>query len=149
MSFSIDMDGIETGSGGSIPEGWYNLRIVSAVEKVSKKGDPMVVVDYEIMDGLHAGRLIKFYYVVFFKDKTANGAGMSKHFLKTIGLPHEGKITVDPSQWIGRCVVGNLALSKGQNGKDYPRIKSIDKYVVDYTVPAKEEIVTDGEKIPF
>jgi hypothetical protein len=113
MSFFVDFDGVEMGSGGGVPAGRYNLRIVAAVEKVSKKGSPMVVVDYEVMDGPYAGRLVKFHYVVFFQDKMAPGAGMSKTFLKTIGLPYEGQITVDPSQWVGRCLVGKVVLVGG------------------------------------
>jgi hypothetical protein len=34
MSFSVDFDGVEMGSGGGVPAGRYNLRIVSATEKV-------------------------------------------------------------------------------------------------------------------
>lgn len=156
MSFSIDMDGIETGSGGSIPEGWYNLRIVSAVEKVSKKGDPMVVVDYEIMDGLHAGRLIKFYYVVFFKDKKSPGAGMAKAFLKTIGLANDGAVQVDPTKWIGRRVVGkvineDVTMEDKETGKPvkrtFAKVKYVNEYVIDYTIP--KSVSDDKEEVPF
>lgn len=149
MSFSVDFDGVEMGSGGGVPAGRYNLRIVAAVEKVSKKGSPMVVVDYEVMDGPYAGRLVKFHYVVFFQDKMAPGAGMSKTFLKTIGLPFEGQITVDPSQWIGRCLVGKVVLEASQDGTEYPRVKFVDKYEMDYTTPATKNVTPDGEADPF
>lgn len=149
MSFSVDFDGVEMGSGRGVPAGRYNLRIVAAVEKVSKKGSPMVVVDYEVMDGPYAGRLVKFHYVVFFQDKMAPGAGMSKTFLKTIGLPFEGQITVDPSQWIGRCLVGKVVLEASQDGTEYPRVKFVDKYEMDYTTPATKNVTPDGEADPF
>lgn len=149
MSFTVDFDGVEMGSGGGVPAGRYNLRIVSANEKYSKKGDPMVVVDYEVMDGPYAGRLVKFHYIVFFNDKTAKGAGMSKTFLKTIGLPFEGQVTVDASKWIGRCLVGKVVLEPGQDGTDYPRVKFVDKYEIDYTAPEKKALTPDGEEDPF
>lgn len=149
MAFTVDFDGVEMGSGGGVPAGRYNLRIVSAEEKVSKKGAPMVVVDYEVMDGPYAGRLVKFHYVVFFQDKMSPGAGMSKTFLKTIGLPYEGQITVDPSQWIGRCLVGKVVMEAGQDGTEYPRVKFVDKYVTDYTVPPAKNVTPDGEADPF
>lgn len=149
MSFTVDFDGVEMGSGGGVPAGRYNLRIVTATEKVSKKGDPMVVVDYEVMDGPHAGRLVKFHYIVFFTDKIAKGAGMSKTFLKTIGLPFEGQITVDPNQWIGRCLVGKVVMEAGQDGNEYPRVKFIDKYEMDYTTESAKNVAPNGEEVPF
>lgn len=149
MAFPVDFDGVEMGSGGGVPAGRYNLRIVAAVEKVSKKGSPMVVVDYEVMDGPYAGRLVKFHYVVFFQDKMAPGAGMSKTFLKTIGLPYDGKITVDPAQWIGRCLVGKVVMESGQDGTVYPRVKFVDKYETDYTTKSTNNVTPDGEADPF
>lgn len=149
MAFTVDFDGVEIGSIGGVPAGRYNLRIVSAVEKVSKKGSPMVVVDYEVMDGPHSGRLVKFHYVVFFQDKMAPGAGMSKTFLKTIGLPYEGQITVDPAKWIGRCLVGKVVMEAGQDGNEYPRVKSIDKYEMDYTNFPAKTATPNGEEVPF
>lgn len=149
MSFLVDFDGVEMGSGGGVPAGRYNLRIVSATEKVSKKGDPMVVVDYEVMDGPYAGRLVKFHNIVFFTDKTTNGAGMSKTFLKTIGLPFEGSVTVDASKWVGRCLVGKVVLEQGQDGTEYSRVKFVDKYKIDYTTSDKKALTPDGEEDPF
>lgn len=149
MSFTVDFDGVEMGSGGGVPAGRYNLRIVSATEKVSKKGDPMVVVDYEVMDGPYAGRLVKFHYIVFFQDKTAKGAGMSKTFLKTIGLRYEGKINVDPSQWVGRCLIGKVVMEEGQDGNKYPRVKFVDEYETDYAIPETKNVTPDGEADPF
>lgn len=149
MAFTVDFDGVEMGSGGGVPAGRYNLRIVAATEKVSKKGDPMVVVDYEVMDGPYAGRLVKFHYIVFFTDKMAKGAGMSKTFLKTIGLPFEGSVTVDPSQWIGRCLVGKVVMEAGQDGTEYPRVKFIDKYEMDYTTEPAKNVAQNGEEVPF
>ena len=147
MSFLVDFDGVEMGSGGGVPAGKYNLRIVAATEKISKKGDPMAVVDYEVMDGTYAVRVIKFHYVVFFQDKTSPGAGMSKTFLKTIGLPYDGKLTVDPAQWIGRCLTAKVVLEKGQDGTEYSRVKFVDEYVTDYVTAQKPPQGTEDD--PF
>lgn len=146
MSFTVDFDGVEMGSGGGVPPGRYNLRIVTATEKVSKKGDPMVVVDYEVMDGPYVGRLVKFHHVVFFKDKMVPAAGISKHFLKTIGLPYEGKEIVDSSKWVGRCLVGKIVMEAGAK---YTGVKSVDKYETDYTIPTTKNVTPDGEADPF
>lgn len=146
MSFPTDLEGVQMNS-GSIPAGRYNLRIVEAVEKVSKNGDPMVVVNYEVMDGQFIGRHVKFHYVVFFKDKTATGAGMSKAFLKTIDQPHDGKVVVDSTKWIGRCVTAKVVLERGQDGNEYARVKFVDKYVTDFTALPKTDAAEEED--PF
>lgn len=134
MPFQTDMEGVETNAmNAPIPAGKYNLRIVEAVEKTSKNGDPMAVVHYEVVDGTQAGRHVKFHYVVFFNDKKAPGAGMSKRYLEIIGQPFEGKIVVNPQAWIGSVVTAKVIHEKGQDGNDYARVKFVDKYVVDYT----------------
>jgi hypothetical protein len=126
MGFEVDLEGIMTQGGGLIPEAKYNLRIVSAVEKTSKKGDPMVAVDYEVMDGPFAGRLLKYHYVVFFRDKEVSGAGLAKHYLKVIGQPHEKKVLVDCREWLGKCLVGKVVHEKNNDGI-YARVKFVDK----------------------
>lgn len=145
MPFTIDMSEVpemSTGS-GPIPEGQYNLRIISATEKESKNGDPMVVVDYEVYDGEHCGRHVKFHYVVFFKNASSplqRGAGISKHYLKCLGLPYENSVKVDASQWVGRIVKAKVVHEKSDAGT-FAKVKFVDKYEVDFTVPQKEEEV--------
>lgn len=148
MSFSADFDGVELSNGGEIPPGKYNLRITSAKEKLTKKGDPMVVVDYEVIDGSFAGRKVKYHCVVFFNDKSQKGAWVSKHYLKMIGLPYDGKIEVDSTKWIGRCVVGNVSMQTWNDGKEHASVKSVEKYDVDYTIPM-QELSTNDEEVPF
>ncbi len=148
MSFTVNFDGVDMGTVGSIPDGKYNLRIVSAEEKYSKKGDPMVVVDYEVMDGPYAGRSVRFHYVVFFNDKTSKGAGISKNYLKTIGLPYEGQnVNVDASKWVGRCLVGKVVSKTNDDGTCYPSVKFVDKLEVDYTLQKQNE--TKDDDVPF
>lgn len=154
MSFDVDFEGVEVKTIGPIPEGEYNLRIVDAEEKVSKKGDPMVVVDYEVFDGPYKGRSVQFHYVVFFKDKTAPGAGMSKSYLKNIDLPFEGNVRVNSLEWIGRILTAKVVHEKGQDGNDYARVKFIKKHIPDYTTmpqssPKTSPKTPDGEDDPF
>jgi hypothetical protein len=146
--FETNLDGVpENKMNEPLPEGRYNLRIKSATEKVTKAGDPMVVVDYEVMDGPHAGRNVRFHNVVFFKDKERKGAGMSKTYLKTIGEPFEGQITVDSNRWIGKCLTAKTANEKGKDGNTYSVVKFVDKYIIDYTAPQSDAI--DQEEDPF
>lgn len=144
--FNTDFDGVEENYFKPIPEGKYNLRIVSATEKKSSKGDDMVVVDYEIMDGPFIGEEIRFHYVVFFKNKGTKGAGMSKTFLRVIGEPYEGKVSVDPNRWVGKCLTAKVVQEPDQRGQMFPRVKFVDSYVTDYTQITKTDT---GEEDPF
>ncbi len=135
MPFDIDFDGVDIKAGGSvIPAGKYNLQIVGVKEIVTKNGDPAVVVNYQIKDGPFVGRFLKFHCITFFKDKGASGSGISKHYLKTIDLPYDGQVRVDPNQWIGRYLVGKVVVEK-YKGEDQSRVTFVDKYEVDYTLP--------------
>ena len=159
MPFDIDFTGVQINGGKSVvPPGDYVLEIVKATEAVSKKGDPMVVVDYEVISGGQIGKLIKRHYVVFFKDKSASGAGMSKKFLKTIGLPCEGAVKVDPTQWIGRKLIGKVIneeveVTDKQTGNKVKvtlaKVEYVSEYFVDYTAPQSSVLIKDEDDVPF
>lgn len=143
--FNTDFDGVEENYFKPIPEGKYNLRIKSAIEKKSSKGDDMVVVDYEIMDGPFIGEEIRFHYVVFFKNKETKGAGMSKTFLRVIGEPYEGRVSVNPEKWIGRCLTAKVVQEPDKNGTMFPRVKFVENYITDFTATN----TTKEEEDPF
>lgn len=160
MPFDMDFTGVEIKKFSQVvvPPGTYNLSIVKATEKFTKKGDPMVVVDYEIVDGDYIGKLIKNHCVVFFKDKESPGAGMAKSFLKTIGLDNDGNVTVDATKWIGRRVVGKVVneevtMEDKETGKPvkrtFAKVKYVNEYVIDYTAPVIKNVTPDGEDDPF
>lgn len=47
-----------------LPEGEYNFVVTEAEGKVSKTGNPMVRVSAKVVDGPHAGKTIKDFYVL-------------------------------------------------------------------------------------
>jgi hypothetical protein len=57
------------------------------------------------------------------KDKP--GAGMSVHFLKTIGQPYEGQVNIDSTQWVGSEFRGYVIQDEYQ-GKKGNKIKGIE-----------------------
>jgi hypothetical protein len=70
-----------------------------------------------------------FHTVTFLKAGTP-GAGMSIHFLKTIGQPFEGKISPDSSQWVGAEFAGYVIQEeyKGRIKNKISEIRPISKF---------------------
>jgi hypothetical protein len=110
MPFPYSSKGIDDLGGGPkfapIPDDFYDFQITGVKEKLTKNNDPMVSVTLEIISPLHTGRLI-WHNVTFPKVDPVTGkppkwAGMSVHFLKTIGEPWEGDYIVTPEAWIGK-----------------------------------------------
>lgn len=130
-----------------VPAGEYALRVMSAEEGVTGKGDNKVTVDYEVYEGEWKGTPVKFHTVVFFRDPTSKGAGFSKMALKALGEPFEGPITVNPKNWIGKVVTGTVEHELNpKDNKMYARVKFLAPYLKDYTkaTPAEKD-----EEVPF
>jgi len=159
MPFDMDFTGVTINKYSSaVPPGNYNLSIVKATEKYTKKGDPMVVVDYEIVDGDYIGKLIKNHCVVFFRDKVSPGASIAKGYLKAIGLSNDGNVKVDADEWIGRRVVGkvineDVTMEDRETGKPvkrtFAKVKYVNEYVIDYTTPQSQPANSNSEEAPF
>ena len=101
MVYKMNYTGVnEAMSRDPLPDGSYNVKIEKIDEKIAKSGRPLIKVRYKVISGPHAGRLI-FDYVVLFAGGEP-GAGMTMHFLKVIGQPHEGNFDVEPKNWIDK-----------------------------------------------
>lgn len=109
MSFPHDAAAPTEGGGSRLlPAGKYELLITKVEEKKSKNGYPMVNVTCEVKNNEEYNGAKVFHNVTFLpKDKP--GAGMSTHFLKTIGEPWDGAITVDPDAWVGESFVAKIS----------------------------------------
>ena len=144
MSFNFNATGIDPDSKGTskvLPKRWYNLEIVSFVSKAgdeypkdgaTKNGDPMVNILCEVIDDVEFNGERVFHTVTFLPAKKADGkptpgAGMSVHFLKTIGQPYEGEFKVISSDWVGCKFMGYL-ISEEYNGKTKNKIGEIKLY---------------------
>src|SRR3990167_8281192 len=108
MPHSYDSTGVKIGGGVVVPDGEYELIITNVKETTSKAGDYQVVVDLEVVDGPHKGHKVRFHRVTFFTDPKAKAAFVAILFLKAIGEPHEGKLDVDPNNWINKTLMGYL-----------------------------------------
>ena len=117
MPFKANYEGVkEAGGANFAPAGVYLLRIESTEERTSRNGDPQVSMKLHIHSGTSKGSW-SFHTVTFFAPD-AKGAGFSKKFLKAIGMPHEGAVTVDPTKWNGKVFKGELDLTRNDKGYD-------------------------------
>jgi hypothetical protein len=141
---SKDIEGTDGGSGKypPIPDDYYDFQITEVKEKLTKKNDPMVSLTLEITSPIHTGRRV-WHNVTFPKVDPATGkppkwAGMSVHFLKTIGEPWEGDYIVTPDAWIGKQFKAKTKTVKDLNGNKKSEIAFIlgpDDKITDETVP--------------
>ncbi len=117
MSFNYNATGIDTNqkSFDPLPDGKYTLRITKAEEAQSKNKNFMAKLECEVINNQEFNGRKVFHNVTFMSDPQAKGAGMSVHFLKTIGQPWEGEIEIDVPAWEGATFVAKLAKASYTN----------------------------------
>ena len=122
MGKHYNSEGIEMDSDFTIPDGEYVLEVTNTKEGESKNGDYQVVVDFKVCEGERKGFQVRYYYVTFFADKKAKGAGMAINFLKSIGEPWEGDFTIEPDNWKTKRVNSWLEAQE-YNGRKNMKVK--------------------------
>ena len=147
MPFPYSSLGIDDFEGGSkfppIPDDFYDFQITDVKEKTTKNGDPMVNATLEIIGPEHIGRRV-FHNVTFPKKDAATGkppkwAGISIHFLKTLGEPWENDFIVTPDAWIGKQFKAKTKTAKDLKGNPKSEIAFI---------PSPGEALGD-DQVPF
>lgn len=162
--FDFDATGIDPdskGIGKVLPKRWFDFVVVDFVAKDgttypkdgrTKNNDPMVSVLCEVInDDEFAGERL-FHTVTFLPAKRPDGqptpgAGMSVHWLKTIGQPYEGKIKPDSSQWVGAQFSGYVIQDEYKG-----RIKNKLGEIKPYNAPSKTASSlpnAPGSDLPF
>jgi len=154
MSFKFNATGIDPDSKGTnkvLPKRWYDLQVVEFVSKAgdtypkdgkTQNGDPMVNILCEVINDDEFNGERVFHTVTFLPAKRSDGkptpgAGMSVHFLKSIGQPWEGESDVDSSKWVGAQFKGYV-ISEEYKGKTKNKIGEI-----------KSMEVKSSDDIPF
>lgn len=151
MAFEFDATGIDADSKGTnkvLPKGWYDFSIEEFVSKAgdvypkegrTKNNDPMVNILCTVINNDEYNGERVFHTVTFLKAGTP-GAGMSVHFLKTIGQPFEGKIKPDCSQWVGAEFSGYVIQDEFK-GRVRNKISEVRTLVAEGS--------SQGDSIPF
>jgi hypothetical protein len=57
----VDFTGVNAGGRVRVPEGDYRVQVKSVKHDTSKDGNPMLVWEFEIVDGKHKGKVLKDY----------------------------------------------------------------------------------------
>jgi hypothetical protein len=95
----FDATGIDMNKTYSLmPDGKYRLTIKSVEQSVTKKGYTMFTVVFECEEPDYLGSRV--YHNVVVIPKGQKGEGMALSFLKAIGEPWEGKIQINPNNWL-------------------------------------------------
>ena len=147
MDIPWDTTGISMDDFPTVPDGTYELKITNTESTVSKNsGNPLVIVDTEVIDSLEGNGVRIRHYVTIMPAKDENGkptpgAGIAKKFLKSIGEPFEGKIDIVPSNWKGKKFTAGIIREKYE-GKLQNKIKWTQSYRPDENVikKASEEV---------
>lgn len=122
--YRYDATGVDASGGYPIieKEGWYPFRIVVATPGESKNGDFQVTVDAVCLDPRWKDFSVR-HWVTFLPKLTSEGtpnkgAGMALHFLKSIGLPHEGVLDINTMEWERKTFMGKVVISEYQGKRN-------------------------------
>ncbi len=118
MNIQCDYTGVnEAGSFAPAPSGIYRLFVSGTEDGETQAGDPKVNVTIKIKAGIYAGK--RFWHTVTFLQPESAGAGFAKHWLRVIGQPYEGKVTINTDRWEGKEFIGRLGIEEyeGKKGK--------------------------------
>lgn len=128
MGLSYDATNVD--ANGDFPviehDGWLPFRIITATEGESKNGDYQVTVDCVCLDPHWKDYVVRNW--VTFLAPTQKGAGLAIHFLKCIGEPHEGKITIEPMSWERKTFKAKVIVSTfdGKRNNKFKEVAPLD-----------------------
>ena len=131
-----------------LPDGIHIMRVSEVDDhKPTKNGDWMAKVTFEAVKGEYAGKTAVDYIVVpKASSASLNMMWKARVFLKAIGEPHKGPITVDTDNWFRKVVKVEV---KGDefNGKTTAKIAKYLSMEGAEAVAAKSD-APDNE-VPF
>jgi hypothetical protein len=87
----------QEGEFGVVPEGIYYAIIQETKETTSSKGDPQVIVDFQITTGSYQGSTIREW--ITFVDSME---GRNKHLLMVLGQVCDDDAVIRPKDWEGQ-----------------------------------------------
>lgn len=134
MVFDYDATGVQVNDFSGfdpLPENKYDLQVIDFKEQLTKNGDQMVNVTLEVVESIGGFNGRKVWHNIVFLPKEHKAAGIAIHWLKCIGEPFEGKLSVSPEKWIGKRVRAHVVIEKyvGKDGQGKLKnsIKSLEK----------------------
>lgn len=123
-----------------LPEGQYRIRIKSADKAVSKNGNDMLVLQFEVS----GKKNILFHYIVFMNDRPEITNRMLTQFFDSFKDIPEGDFNMQ--NWIGK--VGACTVKHDEyNGNTTARISYFIKADKQDALPQWQEPSTNGLKV--
>lgn len=146
--FKVDFSGVEeSGDFSPAPAGTYTLKVLEIEEGKSQRGHNMVNVTLAIVGGSFDGK--KVFHKVTFIPKGEPGAGFSKHWLKVIGQPYEGEVTVSPLRWRGARLEADLSVEDYENKEGVTKKKNKLENIRAVPLDKAQEDKKQEEQVPF
>src|SRR3990167_5895942 len=99
--------------------GTFHAIVRDARELSTKNGDPMVVADWELLEGSDQGRRVP-QFVCFVPQMV----GANNHILRVLGQPHTDEVDIDAEAWKEREAIVTVAI--GPKGPTVTEIEYID-----------------------
>lgn len=141
--FDFDATGIdpnESKSNNLLKKGWYDFKIIEFVSKAGNEyplegytkenNYPKVTIMCEVENPQDSTGKRVLHTVTFMPAKGKDGqptpgAGMSVHFLKSIGQPFEGPFKVSSEKWVDKRFRGYVVIDE-YKGKQNNKISQIE-----------------------
>ncbi len=135
----------EFGDFAEVPEGKYEVKITKLELTQSKKGDPMVSVWFEIINGSYKGRLIFMNQLVKegFQIHTVNEFLRSLQTDETVEFKGYANYNILLLNIYEKVINDEYALDYGQNKKGYKTFKITEKFAKTNTPVAESEDVKE------
>lgn len=112
--------------------GPYYMGCVDAREEMSKKGNPMLVLEMVVTEGEYENKVRLWHYLTFI-PAGEKGHGLTVNALKAFGMKYDGELTINAEDFVGVKVSVMLDVET-YNGKTKNVIK---KFVTTDSVEAE------------
>ena len=104
---NLDFSNVTGGNFEPIPAGDYVLEIENIEEQVSKAGNNMLNITFNVAEGEYAGRKIFEFYVL-----TEKALWKMKDLLIALGIDTEGQVDIDIDDLEGEMFIGNVEIQE-------------------------------------
>ena len=123
--------------------GTFHAIVRDARQLETKNGDPMVVADWELLEGPDQGRRVPQFVCFVPQMVSANN-----HILRVLGQPHTDEVDIEAEDWKEREAIVKVAV--GPKGPTVTDIDYIDKQLAKPGHPSKAaRTPTDDDAPPF
>lgn len=119
MSIKLDFSNVTGGSFEPIPAGDYVMEIEEVEDQVSKAGNEMLNITFNVAEGEYEGRKIFEFYVL-----TEKALWKLKDLLVALGIDADGTVSLDSQDLVGEMFIANVDIQEQEGYDPQNRIKT-------------------------